>query len=53
MYAIQVAGRPTFYLDENVQGIVDEAHAIRIAIEVMGLDGDGEDLPSYITAVKV
>ncbi len=26
---------PTFYLDENVQGIVDEAHAEKIAREIL------------------
>jgi hypothetical protein len=26
---------PTFYLDENVQGIVSEAHAERIAREII------------------
>lgn len=27
---------PTFYLDENVQGIVDEDHAREIALEILG-----------------
>ena len=26
---------PTFYLDENVQGIVDESHAWRIALDIV------------------
>lgn len=29
---------PTFYLDENVQGIVSEDHAKRIAADIIGPD---------------
>jgi len=41
---------PTFYLDENVQGIVSEEHAIEIATEVVNPFGD---LECNITAVRV
>lgn len=37
---------PTFFLDENVQGIISEDHAVRIARDILG------DNVS-ITAVKV
>lgn len=30
---------PTFYLNANVQGIVDVKHAEEIALEVLGTDG--------------
>lgn len=38
---------PTFYLDENVQGIVDEDHAVRIAEDILRPGNYS------ITAVKV
>lgn len=27
---------PTFYLDENVQGIISEDHAVKIARDILG-----------------
>lgn len=46
---------PTFYLDENVQGIVDEAHAEKIARDI--LSAAVRELPVddalHVTAVKL
>lgn len=36
MYVVQIVGRPTFYLHPNVQGIVDNDHARRIAQDIVG-----------------
>jgi hypothetical protein len=47
---------PTFYLDETVQGITSEAHAERIAREILTtvLTGSGQRAPRMtVTAVKV
>lgn len=60
LYQVQVTGRPTFYLNADVQGIVNRSHAARIATEVTGetvlaldvmafLDGDplDEHIPDW------
>jgi hypothetical protein len=39
---------PTFYLDENVQGIVSEDHAARVAADIIGDRGE-----VHICAVKL
>ena len=41
---------PTFYLDENVQGIVDSDHAERIALSILGKT---ERIRHDVVAVKV
>ena len=43
---------PTFYLNANVQGIVDEAHAKSIALVVLGA-GVTDDVTFHVTAVRV
>jgi hypothetical protein len=43
---------PTFFLDENVQGITDEAHAVRIATSIIRATGDADNFV-HVTAVKV
>ncbi len=40
---------PTFYLNANVQGIVDAAHAARIAYEVINPTNDPTLDPSIFT----
>lgn len=42
---------PTFYLDERVQGIVNEEHAVRIAFDI--LTAVNAPAALHITAVKV
>lgn len=47
---------PTFYLDENVQGILNEDGAVKIALEVLDPTGNLRDSPYHtfhITAGKV
>jgi hypothetical protein len=43
---------PTFYLDENVQGITDVAHAERIATSIIRATGDADNYV-HVVAVKV
>jgi len=43
---------PTFYLNENVQGILTEAHAKRITHTIIN-PFDDPDIETSITAVKV
>jgi len=43
---------PTFYLDENVQGIVSEDHAAAIAKDILTATGQ-TDVQLHILAVKV
>lgn len=43
---------PTFYLDEDVQGILSVAGAIRIAREILSAAGTS-DAVFHITAVKL
>lgn len=43
---------PTFYLDENAQGIVDEAHAVRIATSIIRATGDYNNFV-HVSAVKL
>ena len=43
---------PTFYLHENVQGIVDEKHAETIAREIIN-PFNNDDLIMHVSAVKV
>lgn len=40
---------PTFFLDEDVQGIVSESHARRVAAKVIGHDV----VPESVCAVKI
>lgn len=45
---------PTFYLDENVQGIMSEEHAVEIAKKiVMPVELDYETVEVHLTAVKL
>lgn len=44
---------PTFYLDERVQGIMSEAHAVDIARAILLPWGSPEDMTAAITAVRV
>lgn len=44
---------PTFYLDERTQGITSEAHAARIALDVVLPLGESPDMTATITAVRV
>jgi hypothetical protein len=43
---------PTFYLDENVQGIISEEHAVKVATSIINPTADA-DLGVYVTAVKL
>lgn len=43
---------PTFYLDENVQGITDRAHAERIATSIIRATGDYDNYV-LVMALKV
>lgn len=43
---------PTFYLDENVQGILDETGATKIALNVLSAMGTNS-ATFHITAVKL
>jgi hypothetical protein len=63
LYVVQVTSRrdrggwesirstPTFFLDENIQGIVDEAHAARIVRGIVDPHGTSDSLS--ICAVKL
>lgn len=45
---------PTFYLNADVQGIVDEAHAEKIAREIiLPVELEYESVTVHVTAVKV
>jgi hypothetical protein len=44
---------PTFYLDETVQGIVNEAHAEAIAVQVVDPTGTFGINQIHVTAVKL
>jgi hypothetical protein len=46
MWICQHPARPTFYLNEDIQGIISADHARRIANDVMGLDPD--DLRTHV-----
>lgn len=41
LWAVNAVGLPMFYLDAQVQGIVDEEHALRIAKQIVGADARG------------
>lgn len=43
---------PTFFLDENVQGFMDEAGAVRVATEIIRATGDYNNYV-HVTAVKI
>lgn len=49
MWIVQHPARPTFYLNEDVQGIINVDQARRIANDVMGLDLD--DLRTHVAKV--
>lgn len=47
---------PTFYLDENVQGIMSEEHAVKVALAILTLGvsmADRDGVEFHITAVKL
>jgi hypothetical protein len=47
---------PTFYLDENIQGILDEDGAVRIALEILDPTGNLQESPYHvfnITACRI
>lgn len=46
-------GTPTFYLDERVQGIMSEEHAVTIAKDVINPLGTLTDEQMHIMAVRV
>lgn len=50
-YSIETRQVPTFYLDENVQGIVDEGHARLIASDIV--DPYHDCFAVNITAIKI
>jgi len=51
----KTSATPTFYLHENVQGILDEEHAKRIALDVFDVTGElrNSGATIVITATKV
>jgi hypothetical protein len=41
MWSVTYQGRPVFYLDPNVQGIIHKAQAVKIACRVLGIGTHG------------
>jgi len=52
MYSVTYLSRPTFYLDPDVQGIVCQPQAERVACTVLGVDVD-EAIENGLMVAKV